>query len=87
MGADSTCHIVPLCHIIMPYMYLKSCFSRKFIELICCCSLLQVMPILKLLYNADNHNAHHIYMSLIILLILSQDDNFNKSVHELVRIM
>ncbi|XP_022799189.1 dymeclin-like [Stylophora pistillata] len=43
-----------------------------------------VMPILKLLYNADNHNAHHIYMSLIILLILSQDDNFNKSVHELV---
>jgi len=41
------------------------------------------MPILKLLYNADNHNAHHIYMSLIILLILSQDDNFNKSVHEL----
>ena len=49
--------------------------------------MLQVMPILKLLYNADNHNAHHIYMSLIILLILSQDDNFNKSVHELVRIM
>nr|XP_058970564.1 dymeclin-like [Pocillopora verrucosa] len=43
-----------------------------------------VMPILKLLYNADNHNAHHIYMSLIILLILSQDENFNKSVHELV---
>lgn len=43
-----------------------------------------VMPILKLLYNADDHNAHHIYMSLIILLILSQDDNFNKSVHELV---
>ena len=42
------------------------------------------MPILKLLYNPDNHNAHHIYMSLIILLILSQDENFNKSVHELV---
>lgn len=44
-----------------------------------------MMPILKLLYNADDHNAHHIYMSLIILLILSQDENFNKSVHELVR--
>ena len=43
------------------------------------------MPILKLLYNADDHNAHHIYMSLIILLILSQDENFNKSVHELVQ--
>lgn len=43
-----------------------------------------VMPILKLLYSADDHNAHHIYMSLIILLILSQDENFNKSVHELI---
>ena len=72
-------HAVPL--------LLMSCFERKFIELICCCLLLQVMPILKLLYNADNHNAHHIYMSLIILLILSQDDNFNKSVHELVSVL
>ncbi|EDO46526.1 predicted protein [Nematostella vectensis] len=43
-----------------------------------------VIPILKLLYNAEEQNAHHIYMSLIILLILSQDENFNKSVHELV---
>ncbi|XP_031560113.1 dymeclin-like isoform X2 [Actinia tenebrosa] len=42
-----------------------------------------VLPILELLYSAEDHNAHHIYMSLIILLILSQNDHFNKSVHEI----
>lgn len=41
-----------------------------------------IIPILKTLYNAPNSNSHHIYMSLIILLILSEDDGFNKSVHE-----
>ena len=47
---------------------------------------LQVIPILKLLYTAEEQNSHHIYMALIVLLILSQDDNFNKSVHEVVSI-
>lgn len=41
-----------------------------------------VVPILKTLYNAPDSNSHHIYMSLIILLILSEDDLFNKTVHE-----
>lgn len=41
-----------------------------------------IIPILKTLYNAPNSNSHHIYMSLIILLILSEDDSFNKMVHE-----
>ncbi|GLV36306.1 uncharacterized protein CBL_08800 [Carabus blaptoides fortunei] len=41
-----------------------------------------VIPILKTLYNAPNSNSHHIYMSLIILLILSEDDLFNKTIHE-----
>jgi hypothetical protein len=45
---------------------------------------LQVVPILKTLYHAPDSNSHHIYMSLIILLILSEDDLFNKSVHETV---
>ena len=45
----------------------------------------QVIPILKLLYSAEEQNSHHIYMALIVLLILSQDENFNKSVHEVVR--
>lgn len=43
-----------------------------------------VIPILKLLYSAEQQNSHHIYMALIVLLILSQDENFNKSVHEVV---
>ncbi|KAJ9586283.1 hypothetical protein L9F63_020077, partial [Diploptera punctata] len=43
---------------------------------------LLVVPILKTLYHAPDSNSHHIYMSLIILLILSEDDLFNKTVHE-----
>ncbi|RDD47080.1 Dymeclin [Trichoplax sp. H2] len=40
-----------------------------------------VIPILKLLYEAEEKNSHHIYMALIILLILSQDSGFNNSIH------
>ncbi|XP_072032862.1 dymeclin-like [Amphiura filiformis] len=43
-----------------------------------------MMPLLKILYNAQDKNSHHIYMALIILLILSEDDAFNKCVHELI---
>ena len=46
--------------------------------------LCQVIPLLKILYYAQDRNFHHIYMALIVLLILSEDDAFNKSVHELV---
>ncbi|RZC40688.1 Dymeclin and/or Hid1 domain containing protein [Asbolus verrucosus] len=42
-----------------------------------------IIPILKTLYNAPHSNSHHIYMSLIILLILSEDDSFNKTIHEI----
>ncbi|XP_033127312.1 dymeclin-like [Anneissia japonica] len=41
-----------------------------------------VLPLLKILYNAPDSNSHHIYMALIVLLILSEDDAFNKSIHE-----
>ncbi|KAF5305088.1 hypothetical protein FQA39_LY09350 [Lamprigera yunnana] len=41
-----------------------------------------IIPILKTLYQAPNCDSHHIYMSLIILLILSEDDTFNKNIHE-----
>ncbi|XP_072387855.1 dymeclin [Diabrotica undecimpunctata] len=44
---------------------------------------LLIVPILKSLYNAPNSNSHHIYMSLIILLILSEDDSFNETIHDL----
>jgi hypothetical protein len=42
------------------------------------------VPILKTLYNAADRTNHHIYMSLIILLILTEDDLFNASVHDQV---
>ncbi|XP_050315698.1 dymeclin [Anthonomus grandis grandis] len=41
-----------------------------------------IIPILKTLYNAPNSHSHHIYMSIIILLILSEDYGFNRSIHE-----
>jgi len=44
----------------------------------------QVMPMLKILYHAQEKNSHHIYMVLIVLLILSEDDCFNKATHEIV---
>ncbi|XP_050397262.1 dymeclin [Patella vulgata] len=42
-----------------------------------------VMPLLKILYQAMERNSHHIYMALIILLILSEDEVFNKAIHEI----
>ena len=47
----------------------------------------QVLPLLHNLYTSDSHNSHYIYMMLIILLILSQDDCFNKTIHEVVGIV
>uniref|UniRef100_A0A8C9Y1M9 Dymeclin n=1 Tax=Sander lucioperca TaxID=283035 RepID=A0A8C9Y1M9_SANLU len=43
-----------------------------------------VMPILEILYHVEDRNSHHVYMALIILLILTEDDAFNRSIHEVV---
>jgi len=43
-----------------------------------------VLPILRILYNAPDENSHHIYMALIILLILSEDESFATAVHDIV---
>lgn len=43
-----------------------------------------VTPILHTLYNGPDSTAHHIYMSLIVLLILSEDDGFNKKIHQIM---
>ncbi|XP_066583093.1 dymeclin [Prorops nasuta] len=43
-----------------------------------------VIPILQILYHAPNNTSHHIYMSLIIILILSEDESFNKRIHEIM---
>lgn len=44
----------------------------------------QVIPILEILYHVEDRNSHHVYMALIILLILTEDDTFNRSIHEVV---
>lgn len=43
-----------------------------------------VIPILQTLYHAPDSTSHHIYMSLIVLLMLSEDDGFNKNVHNIM---
>lgn len=44
----------------------------------------KVLPILEILYHVEERNSHHVYMALIILLILTEDDGFNRSIHEVV---
>ncbi|XP_070795042.1 dymeclin isoform X2 [Pituophis catenifer annectens] len=43
-----------------------------------------VLPILEILYHVEERNSHHVYMALIILLILTEDDGFNQSIHEVI---
>lgn len=43
---------------------------------------LLVLPILKILYDAPEKSSHLIYMALIVLLILSEDEQFDKHVHD-----
>jgi hypothetical protein len=43
-----------------------------------------VIPILKVIYYAHGRNSYHIYMALIIILILSEDDLFNRNIHNIV---
>ncbi|RLV93592.1 hypothetical protein DV515_00013415 [Chloebia gouldiae] len=44
----------------------------------------KVLPILEILYHVEERNSHHVYMALIILLILTEDDGFNRSIHEVI---
>uniref|UniRef100_A0A8C5M087 Dymeclin n=1 Tax=Leptobrachium leishanense TaxID=445787 RepID=A0A8C5M087_9ANUR len=43
-----------------------------------------VLPILEILYHVEERNSHHVYMALIILLILTEDDGFNRSIHQVI---
>uniref|UniRef100_A0A8D8Y697 Dymeclin n=2 Tax=Cacopsylla melanoneura TaxID=428564 RepID=A0A8D8Y697_9HEMI len=45
---------------------------------------LLVLPILRTIYHATDTSCHHIYMSLIILLILTEDPFFNKTIHSTI---
>lgn len=43
-----------------------------------------LIPVLRILYNSPDRNSHHIYMSLIILLVLSEDNLYNSIIHDIV---
>ncbi len=45
---------------------------------------LLIVPLLKVVYSAPERGEHQIYMALIVLLILSEDDLFNKNIHLIV---
>jgi hypothetical protein len=62
----------------------KKEINLKIIEVFCFLFIiLKVLPVLQVIYTATERNSHHIYMSLIILLILSEDDYFNKTIHDI----
>jgi len=56
--------------------FLKYLLARKDLEII-------LVPILQVLYTAPEQDAHQIYMALIVLLILTQEDEFNNHVHHM----
>lgn len=42
---------------------------------------LQVLPLVKLVYNYSSENSNFVYMALIILLIMTENSVFNSSIH------
>jgi len=42
-----------------------------------------IIPILKVLHSFDQHSSNHIYMSLVILLILSEDDVWCNQINQI----
>lgn len=62
--------------------------SRFFYEILI---FFEVIPVLRVLHDGTpsgslnlSSNSHHVYLSLIVILILSEDDFFCKIVHETV---
>ncbi|XP_062548369.1 dymeclin isoform X1 [Armigeres subalbatus] len=82
---NTLCRIVTIDQVTL-LLYLLLHRNQKFYKYVMAQLNLQqlVIPILQTLYNAPDSTSHHIYMSLIVLLILSEDDNFNKSVHQII---
>ncbi|GBP15584.1 Dymeclin [Eumeta japonica] len=66
---------------LLLYLMLHSCKAYK--RHVCAVPNIEqlILPMLQCLYRAPDSNSHHIYMSLIVLLILTEDDNLIKTVH------
>ncbi|KAL5286763.1 DYM family protein [Megaselia abdita] len=82
---DTLCKIVTIDQATL-LLYLLLHRNERFYKFVMQQSNLEqlVIPILQTLYNAPDSTSHHIYMSLIVLLILSEDDAFNKNVHNII---
>lgn len=46
--------------------------------------LFQLIPLLRTIYNTQCSRFQHMYMALIVLLILTEDQLFNKTVHSII---
>lgn len=82
---NTLCRIVNIDQTIL-LLYLLLHRNERFYKFVMAQENLQqlVVPILQTLYHAPDSTSHNIYMSLILLLILSEDEGFNKSVHSIV---
>ena len=41
------------------------------------------IPVLRILYNINKNSSHHVYMALIILMMLTEDESFTELVHKI----
>ena len=74
----SRCMCLSLC------LYVSLCLSVCLVICHCVC-VHQLVPLLRLLYHAPDGRSNHLnYMALIVILILSEDACFSRSVHEIV---
>ena len=72
------CVCLSVCVSVLLYVCMYVCLC------VCLCAC-QLVPLLKLLYHAPDSGCHHLnYMALIVILILSEDSCFSKSIHEIV---
>uniref|UniRef100_A0A336M4W0 Dymeclin n=1 Tax=Culicoides sonorensis TaxID=179676 RepID=A0A336M4W0_CULSO len=81
---NTLCRIVTIDQATL-LLYILLHRNQKFYKFVMSQNNLQqlVTPILHTLYNGPDSTSHHIYMSLIVLLILSEDDGFNKIIHDI----
>lgn len=43
-----------------------------------------ILPLLRILYSSIEKGSHHVYMVLIIFIILSEEQIFNNSIHQII---
>lgn len=69
---------------LLLYLLMHSCKAYK--KHVCSVANIEtlILPMLQSLYKATDSTSHHIYMSLIVLLILTEDEALIKNVHQIM---